>query len=275
MEVGANPVPIVVSLPGVPDKAYLLKVIRLPASGNMTLSALSIPPGKLDPAFSPQINEYTASVALIDSSLKVVARLADTTASLMVNNAPARSGAEVAVHLMAGANTIPIVVTAQDGGKNTYTVHVTRAANGNADLADLTLSAGALKPSFSPDTLAYSLWVANNVTSTTVIPTVAAAGISTVKVKGQIVPSGSASLPINLALGPNFIAVAVTAETGTIKSYPVCVTRRHPPKVMSASSSHSLFLKSDGTFWAAGSNVFGELGDGTTTNRSLSVHILP
>jgi alpha-tubulin suppressor-like RCC1 family protein len=44
---------------------------------------------------------------------------------------------------------------------------------------------------------------------------------------------------------------------------------------VAAGSYHSLFLKTDGTFWAAGSNTFGELGDGTTANRSLSVHILP
>jgi alpha-tubulin suppressor-like RCC1 family protein len=36
-----------------------------------------------------------------------------------------------------------------------------------------------------------------------------------------------------------------------------------------AAASHSLFLKSDGSLWAMGSNLYGELGDGTTygTNR--------
>lgn len=38
--------------------------------------------------------------------------------------------------------------------------------------------------------------------------------------------------------------------------------------------SHSLFLKTDGSVWASGFNDFGELGDGTTTNRSSSVQVM-
>ncbi len=36
---------------------------------------------------------------------------------------------------------------------------------------------------------------------------------------------------------------------------------------------HSLALKSDGTVWAWGSNYSGQLGDGTTTNRSTPVEV--
>jgi alpha-tubulin suppressor-like RCC1 family protein len=35
--------------------------------------------------------------------------------------------------------------------------------------------------------------------------------------------------------------------------------------------AHSLILKSDGTVWATGGNQYGQLGDGTTTNRSTPV----
>jgi sugar lactone lactonase YvrE len=37
---------------------------------------------------------------------------------------------------------------------------------------------------------------------------------------------------------------------------------------------HSLALKNDDTLWAWGKNEFGELGDGTTTNRSTPVRVL-
>ena len=37
--------------------------------------------------------------------------------------------------------------------------------------------------------------------------------------------------------------------------------------------SHSLALKSDGTVWAWGQNERGQLGDGTTSNRSTPVQV--
>jgi len=40
-----------------------------------------------------------------------------------------------------------------------------------------------------------------------------------------------------------------------------------------AGTSHSVFLKSDGTVWAVGINTMGQLGDGTTTHRSNPVQV--
>jgi alpha-tubulin suppressor-like RCC1 family protein len=37
--------------------------------------------------------------------------------------------------------------------------------------------------------------------------------------------------------------------------------------------AHSLFIKSDATLWAMGDNSFGQLGDGTSTNRLLPVQV--
>ena len=42
---------------------------------------------------------------------------------------------------------------------------------------------------------------------------------------------------------------------------------------ISADYLHTVYLKSDGTGWAAGSNGYGQLGDGTTTNRSNPVQV--
>ena len=42
---------------------------------------------------------------------------------------------------------------------------------------------------------------------------------------------------------------------------------------ISAGGSYSLFLKTDGTVWACGSNSAGELGDGTTNNRNTPVQV--
>ncbi len=44
-------------------------------------------------------------------------------------------------------------------------------------------------------------------------------------------------------------------------------------KAVASGSSHSLFLKSDGTVWATGLNTSGQLGDGTTANRQSPVQV--
>jgi alpha-tubulin suppressor-like RCC1 family protein/plastocyanin len=42
---------------------------------------------------------------------------------------------------------------------------------------------------------------------------------------------------------------------------------------ISAGSYHTLYLKNDGTVWAAGRNNFGQLGDGTTTDRNYPTQV--
>src|SRR3990167_8786103 len=42
-------------------------------------------------------------------------------------------------------------------------------------------------------------------------------------------------------------------------------------KIIAAGGLHSLALKSDGTVWAWGYNVFGELGDGTLTSQNMAI----
>jgi alpha-tubulin suppressor-like RCC1 family protein len=42
---------------------------------------------------------------------------------------------------------------------------------------------------------------------------------------------------------------------------------------IAAGNSHSVALRTDGTVWTWGSNIFGQLGDGTTTNRTTPVRV--
>ena len=42
---------------------------------------------------------------------------------------------------------------------------------------------------------------------------------------------------------------------------------------VSAGGNHSLYVKSDGSLWAMGGNNYGQLGDGTTSNRNVPVQI--
>ncbi|NSW89294.1 MAG: cadherin-like beta sandwich domain-containing protein [Firmicutes bacterium] len=123
-----------------------------------------------------------------------------------------------------------VEVTAEDGTVLTYTIHFTVAEpplSSNASLSGLTLSAGSL--SFAPDTVSYTLSVANGVTSTTVTPVTADAN-ARVQVNGKDVESGRPSEPIALKVGSNTIVIVVTAQDGvTARTYTVTVNRAAAP----------------------------------------------
>lgn len=98
-------------------------------------------------------------------------------------------------------------------------------ASSNADLSNLTASAGPLVPAFDPNTLSYTVNVPFSTTSTTVTPTAADAG-ATITVNGNPVASGSPSGPIALNVGNNTITIVVTAaDTTTTKTYTINVIR--------------------------------------------------
>jgi alpha-tubulin suppressor-like RCC1 family protein len=44
-------------------------------------------------------------------------------------------------------------------------------------------------------------------------------------------------------------------------------------KMLAAGTHQSLFIKSDGSLWATGYNDKGQLGDGTTVDKSTPVQI--
>lgn len=95
------------------------------ASGDTSLSSLQISPGTLSPAFSAEVDSYTASVSL-------------DTEKLTVSAVPASDKATVALSgtdLQEGENTVTCTVTAEDGTSHTYTILVNRVEGGES-LAD-------------------------------------------------------------------------------------------------------------------------------------------
>lgn len=100
-------------------------------SSDAALSGLSISEGTLTPGFASGTYAYTASVGNSVSSLSVTPTASDANATITVNGTAITSGtASGDIALTVGANTVTIVVTAQDGTTaQTYTVSVTRADN--------------------------------------------------------------------------------------------------------------------------------------------------
>ena len=61
--------------------------------------------------------------------------------------------------------------------------------------------------------------------------------------------------------------------SGSYSSTPVAVSSITNAIAISVTGSHNLLLKSDGTFWAWGSNGYGELGLGSTDSKSSPVQV--
>lgn len=104
-------------------------------------------------------------------------------------------------------------------------------ADNIADAVGLTLSAGALSPSFDPDTERYAASVAANVKSVAVTPTPAdpLAAVSVSDRSGTVagvVYGGATSYPVNLHVGDNPVTVAIASYDGSAtKTYTIVVNR--------------------------------------------------
>jgi len=225
LTVGAsNIVTVIVTAENGTPKTYTITVTRA-ANANANLNGLTVSSGALNETFGAGVTSYTQSVANNITSLTVIPIVAETTASVKVNGVVVTSAqASTGILLAVGANTITVVVTAENGTPKPYTIIVTRAANSNANLSGLSISSGAFNEAFGAGVISYTQSVANNITSLTVTPTVAETTAS-VKVNGVLVTSAQASTSIPLAVGENTITVLVTAENGTPKPYTITVTR--------------------------------------------------
>jgi Tol biopolymer transport system component len=230
LSVGANAINVEVTAQDTTTtKTYTITVTRQPPSHDAGLNWLVLSNGTLDPSFANGTYDYAASVAEIVSSVTVTPTVNEHYATITVNGHPVTSGQpSQAIDLNIGANTITIVVTAQDETTTrTYTVTVTRQPpSSDATLSNLTLSSGTLNPAFAPLTMIYTASLPNNVTSITVTPT-ANESHAIITVDGKPVTSGQASQPFNLNVGTNKIDISVTAQDGiTTTAYSVTVTRQ-------------------------------------------------
>ena len=98
----------------------------------------------------------------------------------------------------------------------------------NADLADLSISAGTLDPPFSSDTLTYQVGPQEMLVhgSVTLTPLAAQAG-ATITVDGLVVASGTPSAVIDVPVNVTPVLVRVTAEDGvSVREYNVIITRQ-------------------------------------------------
>ncbi|TGG90200.1 MAG: hypothetical protein ERJ67_11260, partial [Aphanocapsa feldmannii 277cV] len=182
LNVGNNTITVSVTADdGTTMKTYTIDVTRA-ASTNAALLTLSLDgtkPVDLNPAFSADTTEYTATVENETESLSLSPTTEHDNATIEVqvnNDAVTRnSDSSFPIPLNVGNNTITVSVTAEDDTTTrTYTINVTRAASTNAALLALSLDGTKpvdLDPAFSADTTEYTATVANDVESLSLSPT--------------------------------------------------------------------------------------------------------
>jgi hypothetical protein len=211
------------------------------SSSDASLLGLTLDKADLDQALQSDLTSYTASVAFAVETISVRLVVNDIAASITLNGDAITSGSDSAQILLAeGANTITVVIKAEDGvTSKTYTVSVTRAAASTVDatLSGLTLNEAELDQAFASTQESYTASV-NYPTSTLTLRPVANHSAASIKVNGNSVASSSDSTQIPLDEGVNTVTVEVTAEDGvTSKTYTVSVTRAAASNVNDATLS--------------------------------------
>ncbi|HEV7405947.1 MAG TPA: cadherin-like beta sandwich domain-containing protein, partial [Chthoniobacteraceae bacterium] len=98
----------------------------------------------------------------------------------------------------------------------------------DADLASLVCSSGTLTPPFDPNTAHYTVDLPHSTAAISLTAT-AANGAAAVNIDGMAAISGTPTGPLDMKVGPNTIAILVTAQDpSSTQSYTITLTRAAP-----------------------------------------------
>ena len=211
-------------------KTYSVTVNRL--SNDNNLSALTVTPGALVPAFASTTLNYTVNVATAVTDVTVTATKSDPNAVLSGSIADPGTGQATgqATIPLNGAGTptsISITVTAPSGTPKTYSIIVNRAApSSDNNLSALTVTGGPLVPDFTPGTTVYTVDVPFSVDSVTVSATKSDpnAVMSGDVTAGPGVPTGQVTFPL-IPLFPRTVSITIAAPNGDLRIYSITITR--------------------------------------------------
>ncbi len=227
----STPVSITVTAPNGTAKTYRITVNRLSSDDN--LSALTVTPGTLSPAFASTTLTYIVNVATNVTEVTVTATKSDPNAVLSGSIADPGAGQAIgqATIPLGGPGTatpVSITVTAPNGNSKTYAITVNRAASSDNNLSALIVTPpGSFPPpGFVPSTLEYTVDVATSVTSVDVSATKADPNAV---ISGDLPNEGQATIPLDGPGTSRVISIIVTAQdTVTTKTYTITVHRALP-----------------------------------------------
>ncbi len=281
------------------DKTFLT------LSDNSRLGSLVLSNGVLTPGFDSGITEYVVTVPYATDSVRVTPAIAHPKATVQVNGIPLASGnVSGTIPLPVGNTSIPVRVTAEDGITTlTYTVNVTRLPLEFVfnSASDVTVSAHG----FSAGGLPVRIVMNFTPSPGTVLTMVNNTGLGFIHgIFGNLEQGQHVTLTFGgkdydfvanyfggtgndlvlqwaatkaLAWGlNNYGQVGNTSATSLLVPTRVNDTGALSGKILTAISGgylHSLALCSDGSIAAWGYNVYGQLGDGGSSQNSVPVEV--
>ncbi|MCR8633190.1 S-layer homology domain-containing protein [Paenibacillus radicis (ex Xue et al. 2023)] len=102
-------------------------------SSDAALRSLIVTPDILTPLFDKETTNYTANVGYAVSAVTIAPIANSAYAAIAVNGVSTESGGNYSANLNFGANTISVVVTAQDGTTKTYVLTITRRVDNSSN----------------------------------------------------------------------------------------------------------------------------------------------
>ena len=235
---GENIIPVVVTAQDGTIATYTIVITRAVfQSSDAALSGLVISQGTLSPAFGSGTRNYKVLVGNNVSTIDITPTANSAVyRTLTVNGAASASGTVSSVNLTVGLNSIPVVVTAQDGTTAAYTIDITRevtpsTANfntmttGSAPLGwNLDTSAGTVTVQEVPSAADKSVLISKTGNATGSKTTMykvldPLSGIVTIEAKVRREAAGSLwCLPYTYG-SDGAIAVSIQFDNGNIKVY--------------------------------------------------------
>jgi hypothetical protein len=195
------------------------------------LANLTIDPGTLQPAFSPQITRYAVKVPATTTAVTLTAAPEDSATTVTIAGTATKS-LSVTLGTPGSSKDITIVLKSTSGSQSAYTVTVDKAAlAGNTNLSALTVSAGTLVPAFAPSTMIYTVDVAKEVANVTVSatkddPNAVLSGSIADPGPGQA--TGQATISLGGQGSATPVTIIVIAPNGNSDTYRITVNRAAP-----------------------------------------------
>lgn len=255
LKVGENTVLVKVTAENGSVKTYTIKVVReeepepiIELDTDATLKELNISGYTLNPKFDKTNNVYSITVGDNITGLDIDAMASSDKAKVEITG---NKGWQY------GINNVTIVVTAENGNKNTYIVNVNRKnpeakddpKSDNNYLKDLSVVGASLNPKFDKDVSNYTITLPYDISKLNITHQ-----LEDSKAKVEII--GNTVLTVGTVTS---VQVKVTAEDGSIRIYTINATR--------SSKTSNTYLKELSATGFSLSPAF----DKATTNYTMDV----